>query len=228
MIQNLKMEPNQTIISEVLTIENDHQKSSNETLQDRFKRFRQKKIKREKYQKQIKKKAAEKRKDPKHKEILRAKFLDQIKSYLGVPYRRKYHETGTELYNSKLFLDCCGLVRQAMNDLKEDFGFKIGGGNQSYQYDVLPIDLKFEEMKPGDLIFYSATYYPEKKMRDQKHDMVHVEIFHGGETGEESIGARWGKGVVSIFPSYKFVSKNYYNVKHHYKSIDTWLEGICV
>ena len=35
-------------------------------------------------------------------------------------------------------------------------------------------------MKPGDLIFWSATYNdPTKKPR--KHDMVHVEIFMGGE-----------------------------------------------
>jgi hypothetical protein len=47
----------------------------------------------------------------------------------------------------------------------------------------LPIDLKFEELKPGDLVFYSATYY-NTKLRAQKHDMVHVEVFTGGETGE--------------------------------------------
>jgi NADH:ubiquinone oxidoreductase subunit 2 (subunit N) len=35
--------------------------------------------------------------------------------------------------------------------------------------------------------------------------MVHVEIFTGGETGEQSIGARWQKGVVQFFDSYKFI-----------------------
>jgi len=40
----------------------------------------------------------------------------------------------------------------------------------------------FEEMKPGDLIFYSGIYFNEKS-RSQKHDMVHVEVFTGGETG---------------------------------------------
>lgn len=57
--------------------------------------------------------------------------------------------------------------------------------------------------------------------------MVHVEIFMGGETGEQSIGARWQKGVVQLFDSYKFVSTSYHSIKWHYKSIDTWLEGIC-
>jgi len=57
--------------------------------------------------------------------------------------------------------------------------------------------------------------------------MVHVEIFIGGETGEQTIGARWSKGVVQVFDSYKFVSKAYYDIKYHFRSIDTWLEGIC-
>jgi len=85
----------------------------------------------------------------------------------------------------------------------------------------------FEELKPGDLIFYSGTYYPEKNHKPQKHDMVHVEIFIGGETGEATIGARWAKDVVKVFPSYKFVSKAYYDIKYYYKSIDTWLDGVC-
>jgi len=57
--------------------------------------------------------------------------------------------------------------------------------------------------------------------------MVHVEIFLGGPTGEQTIGARWNNGVVTIFDSYKFVSKGYYDIKFYYKSIDTWLQGIC-
>jgi len=83
-------------------------------------------------------------------------------------------------------------------------------------------------MKPGDLIFYTGTYYPEKNHKPQKHDMVHVEIFIGGPTGEQTIGARWSKGVVQVFDSYKFVSKAYYDIKYHFRSIDTWLEGQCI
>ena len=41
--------------------------------------------------------------------------------YLTAPY-----------YGAPLFLDCCGLIRQVLLDLKEDFGFVIGGGNQAY------------------------------------------------------------------------------------------------
>lgn len=57
--------------------------------------------------------------------------------------------------------------------------------------------------------------------------MVHVEVFTGGETGEQTIGARWQKGVVKYFDSYKFESTAYHSIQFHYKSLDTWLEGIC-
>ncbi|KAL3861129.1 hypothetical protein ACJMK2_007198, partial [Sinanodonta woodiana] len=66
-------------------------------------------------------------------------------------------------YNSSLFLDCCGLVRQVVRDLADDFGFQIGSWNQAYMYDTLPITIEREEdMKPGDLVFISATYYNTK------------------------------------------------------------------
>jgi hypothetical protein len=81
-------------------------------------------------------------------------------------------------------------------------------------------------MKPGDLVFYSAVYY-NTKLRPQRHNMVHVEIFTGGPTGEQSIGARWQRGVIQYFDSYKFVSTSYHSIEFHYRSIDTWLEGIC-
>lgn len=66
-------------------------------------------------------------------------------------------------YKSKLFLDCCGLVRRVMRDLAEDFGFIIGPWNQAYMFDTLPMVVESEkDMKPGDLVFISATYYNPK------------------------------------------------------------------
>ncbi|XP_069040079.1 uncharacterized protein [Lepisosteus oculatus] len=98
--------------------------------------------------------------DPEERWRLRMKFLTQAKSYIGTPYSRKYQEPGTVEYESPLFLDCCGLVRKAVRDLSEDFGFVIGPGNQAYQYDTLPLTLeKHEDMKPGDLVFISGTYF---------------------------------------------------------------------
>ncbi len=130
-------------------------------------------------------------------------------------------------YDSPLFLDCCGLVRQTIQDLKEEFGFILGPWNQAYQFDTLGNEIKFEEMKPGDLIFYSGRYH-DKKRRRHAHDMVHVEIYLGGEgTPYQSIAARRREGVVQIFEDYKFRSTIYYNVKHYFKSIDMWLQGVC-
>jgi hypothetical protein len=111
---------------------------------------------------------------------LRLKFLEQAKSYLGIPYARKYFQPGSKRknrvffffsknislapeYESKLFLDCCGLVRRVMYDLSKEFGFIIGPWNQSYMYDTLPTTITdLSDVKPGDLVFISATYYNEK------------------------------------------------------------------
>jgi len=43
-------------------------------------------------------------------------------------------------------------------DLREDFGFTLGPWNQAYQMDTFGPDIPFEEMKPGDLIFWEASY----------------------------------------------------------------------
>eukprot|EP00741_Cyanophora_paradoxa_P010039 tig00000157_g9725.t1 len=163
---------------------------------------------------------------PEQKERIRQKFLERAMSYQGVPYAKRYHEPGTQHYDAPLFLDCCALVRKAVNDLKHDFGFTLGRWNQAYQADTLPdTGMKsHEELRPGDLIFYSGTYFNEKSRR-QKHDMVHVEIYVG--PGERSLGARWQKGVVTVFDSFKFESKAYHSVQHHFRSIDRWLSGEC-
>ncbi|GCB63700.1 hypothetical protein scyTo_0000185 [Scyliorhinus torazame] len=45
---------------------------------------------------------------------------------------------------------------------------------------------------------------------------------------ERTLGARWGRGMVQYFDSYKFLSTSYGDMKYHFKSINTWLQGICV
>ena len=57
--------------------------------------------------------------------------------------------------------------------------------------------------------------------------MVHVEIFYGGDTGEATIGARFAKGVVQVWPSYKFDSNLWELHAYHFCSIETWLDGEC-
>lgn len=130
-----------------------------------------------------------------------------------------------------------------MLDLKEDFGFTIGRWNQAYMYDTLPLDLGGPaNMKPGDLVFVTAIYSnPKCKYfskihyiyltmvhdiaKQQKHNVVHVEIWLGD--GDKTVGARWQKGVVEIHNSYQYASKSYHSMKYHFRSIDTWLNGIC-
>ena len=203
-------------------------KSSKESggLQAHFERFRRAKKQDIKYRNYVSQQSLVNRKDPQFKARLREKFVETAVKYFGVPYAGRYWKEGEKHHGAPLYLDCCALVRQAVYDLREDFGFQLDRWNQAYQFDTLPVDVPLEEMKPGDLVFYSGVYY-NPKMRKQKHDMVHVEIFTGGETGEQSIGARWQRGVVQYFDSYKFTSTAYHSIVWHYKSIEPWLEGIC-
>ncbi|CAI2383092.1 unnamed protein product [Moneuplotes crassus] len=166
------------------------------------------------------------RKSFRFKTKLRQMFVDTVKKYVGVPYAKRKYKPDENEYYYPIYLDCRGLIRRAMYDLKELFGFEIGGGNQGYQVDTLPIDLKQYEMKPGDLVFYSGIYTTSKK-KPRRHNMTHVEMFTGGETGTQSIGARGNKKIVNYYDSFKFVSSFYHDIKWHYKSIDTWLEGNC-
>jgi hypothetical protein len=95
---------------------------------------------------------------------LREKFVKQALSYMGIPYAKRYLTEDNPLYDSPIFLDCCGLIRQCVNDLREDFGFALSRWNQAYQFDLCPKAISFEELQKGDLIFYTATFYPEKKV----------------------------------------------------------------
>ncbi|KAK3104533.1 hypothetical protein FSP39_004394 [Pinctada imbricata] len=173
----------------------------------------------------MRKRRKKKQRDPQAMLELRKKFLNQAKKYFGVPYAKKYWSPDTEEHYSKIFLDCCGLVRQVMRDLEKDFGFRLGPWNQAYMYDTLPITLTSEkDMKPGDLVFMSGVY-PSPKARQQKHFMTHVEIWAGD--GCKTIGARWNNGKVQVWDHYKFEAKSFHSAQYYFKSIDTWLMGVC-
>ena len=198
-------------------------------LQEAFLKYRKKRQKEIKRVRKVKHSPGElqlkARADPQRMQWLRMKFLEQSKKYFGVPYAKKYWTKDKDEYYSPIFLDCCGLVRRCMRDLKRDFGFRIGPWNQAYMYDTLPITIDREEdMKPGDLVFISAIYY-NKKSKKQPHNMTHVEIWLGD--GPKTIGARWNNGKVQVFDSYKFTAKSYHSETYIFKSIDTWLMGIC-
>ncbi|XP_057303640.1 protein polyglycylase TTLL10-like [Hydractinia symbiolongicarpus] len=193
-----------------------------DSLQEAFEKFR---LKKKKVLKQIRKyKEVNINRTLEEKALLRQKFINQAKKYIGVPYSQKPHSPESEEYNSPLFLDCCALVRQVLLDLRDEFGFCIGPWNQAYQYDTLPNLIKKEDLKPGDLVFISGIYV-NKKSKVHSHNMVHVEIWVG--EGEKTIGSRWKDGKVEIHDSFQFTAKSYHSMTYHFKSIDTWLNGIC-
>lgn len=125
----------------------------NVSLQDAFAKFRERKIKEIKLQKQS---SVQKDRTEEYKNNLRIKFVEQCKKYIGIPYAERYKAPEDPI--APLYLDCCALVRKVVQDLQEDFGFVIGKWNQAYQMDTCPIEVPFEELKPGDLIFYIGNY----------------------------------------------------------------------
>ena len=210
-----------------------------ETLQQRFARFRKERQRERKLAKFVaqprmnadKQSGLERSKE--FRDGLRAKFVSTAKKYLGVPYAASYHPTpDCEHYNAPLYLDCCGLVRRSLQDLAGDFGFKVGRWNQNYQFDTLNHEtnppLSFEQLRPGDLVFVEGRYFNERAKR-QKYDLVHVEIFLGASEGpgleNSTIGARHQRGVCCVHPSYKYTSKSYEILKYHFRSIEPWLRG---
>ena len=223
-------------------------------LQDAFAQFRAKRAKqlaKQKAKKDAAMKAVElrRRTDPKFQDELREKFVAGCRAYLGVPYAKsvaeKLCEEGDSDLEAERYLDCCGVVRQVLRDLSDEFGFDVGPWNQAYQWETLSENQLSgpEEMQPGDLIFTAGTYYSKDRKR-QRHDMTHVEIFIGGESGEATIGSRknamvfdadtglWGGdatriGHVSVHPTYKFKSTGYTSDKYYFCSIKPWLERDC-
>jgi len=211
---------------ELIVIENKkcHFKSKGNSLQDNFKDFR-------KYVNKIREKKKDSKKlkpvsfkdNPERIKELRDKFVETARSLIGTPYGKKYLIKHPE-YKDNFFLDCCGLVRQVVYLMSEDLGFTLGHWNQCYQYDMLPEEIPFEKTKKGDLVFYSADYFPGKKRKKFIHDMVHVEILTG--EGEKTIGSRKKDSTVQEFNCYKLKDNKRYRYVYHFKSIDLWMRGI--
>jgi hypothetical protein len=65
--------------------------------------------------------------------------------------------------------------------MQAEFGFVLGRGNQAYQFDTLPVRLEsVAQLTPGDLVFYAADICEGSGLKQQLHDMVHVEVFTAG------------------------------------------------
>ena len=201
--------------------------SDDESLQVSFRKFldkRKQDIKNERNSKEATKSLIGKSRTDEEKLKLRSTFVELAKKYVGVPYSVRFKAPDEPL--APLYLDCCGLVRQVLVDMEKQIGFKVGRWNQCYQFDTLPIAIEEKDLKPGDVIFYEGTYI-RPNARPQKHNIVHIEVYLGGKSGEASIGSRLSTGKVCLFDSYKFDSANWALIKYHYRSIDTWLNGIC-
>ncbi|XP_033764222.1 uncharacterized protein LOC117345280 [Pecten maximus] len=200
-------------------------KEGKKNLQESFIKFKKQRQKELRDEKRLRERCLRKQGDVEHMNKLRKKFVKRAKKYFGTPYAKKYWSPDQPEYKSRLFLDCCGLVRQVMRDLRKDFGFRLGPWNQAYMFDLLPNVVEREEdMKPGDLVFISGTY-PRPNARQQKHLMTHVEIWAGDRN--KTIGARWNNGKVQVWDDYRFEAKSFIDAKYHFRSLDTWLQGIC-
>ena len=62
--------------------------------------------------------------------IVRTRKKYSIRPELNEVFRPIKYAAPT--HDSKMFLDCCGLVRQVLRDLKLEFGFNVGPWNQAY------------------------------------------------------------------------------------------------
>ena len=104
----------------VLTELDFFQKKNNKTdLSSHFKKF----MKSKKQGRKVTK--VDEERTPEFKQKLREKFLETAKKYLGVPYGARFWKEGEEHHNAPLYLDCCALIRQIVNDLRNDFGFHM-------------------------------------------------------------------------------------------------------
>jgi hypothetical protein len=143
----------------------------NESLQARFLRFQQQRKREKKLQRGLANAGASGRE--RDTEQLRERFIAACKAYIGVPYSAKGSGATPEDedYGAPLFLDCCALIRRAVQDLQEDFGFAIGRWNQAYQFETLPDELTFEQLVPGDLIFVEGIYH-EANRKPQRRSLT--------------------------------------------------------
>ena len=113
-----------------------------------------------------------------------------------------------------------------------------GPWNQAYLFDTLrPGEIQEEGLQPGDLIFWAGEYHDTERT-PFKHNMVHVEVFVGGDSGEATIGSRpankldpaafQGVAMQESFRSYDATAVSTHSHRLFFRSIEGWLRGVCV
>ena len=102
--------------------------------------------------------------------------------------------------------------------------------SQEYLHDTLPRAIPANELQPGDLVFWTGEY-DDPSRKPHRHNLVHVEVYVGGRSGEATVGSRYeGEEVsepgVAEFDSYRtFGGHGAHGHALTFKSIDTWLDG---
>ena len=135
--------------------------------------------------------ASETRESPEHARALRAKFVAAVESYIGVPYSRKAHadDPSSPHHDAPLYLDCCGVIRRALRDLSDDFGFTPGRGNQAYR--TTPSRRGWTEWTRSSLggFFYECDVKPESGLGASRTTCATWRCSSGARPGRETIGS---------------------------------------
>ena len=126
--------------------------------------------------------------------------------------RSASNETGT--------CDSAAFVRQVLHKLGGPWGPRSLKWNQAFLYDHLQGEIAINQAKPGDLVFWSGSYWNSRKQLPP-HGILHVEIATGA--GEGTIGVRSKK--IEEYDRLIFPSLRFRDLRVHCKSIDPWLRG---
>jgi len=124
--------------ADALTVSTDNAnecKRNGMSLREAFEQFRQRRLEERREALLRRRRESQKATLPRtfwHRKELRRRFVERARAYAGVPYAAKHLPEGSKELGSSLFLDCCGLIRRVVRDLKHEFGFTLGPGNQNY------------------------------------------------------------------------------------------------
>ena len=116
--------------------------------------------------------------------------------------------------------DSAAMVRCVLHQLGGALGPRNLKWNQCFLFDHLQGEITKDQLKPGDLVFWSGIYWNPSKQQ-QPHKIVHVEMATGA--GQATIGVR--EKTVEEYDSLIFPSLRFKDLHVHCKSIEPWLRG---
>jgi len=232
----------------------DSKKSNTASLQDRFKKYRDMKVKEAKLNCKSGNGVEKSSTEAAAPTALPAAV---VPSPDVLASRRELFNTTLLKYLGQLYddCDCCGLLRNVTRDLSVDLDWHLGDWNQSYQFAMCSgkdligvldysgsessieqlVDSKqnrkeeiISKLKRGDLIFYEGSYKEADlitgKKKPQHFDIVHIEVYWG--PSEQTFGSRNRETNCAILESFDFPSKLWDLKKVWFFSLDGWLAGV--